>query len=190
MWKSHVEIEGYSVACFDRIAVLEAPYRWASIKGGAHTCFVATWISNESMKRIWTSPLTEVQWYSASKACGITFDFYTGLPHMYNTQLPSMTSMWHRSGVLNKRIFSSSTQTSEHAIQLYKLMHHTFIAPWWTMKVRASWTRRSHWYYCWFQLSLNTEVVHSNVLLTSISGSTGFVADKFVVDSIMVVLNY
>ena len=44
---------------------------------------------------------------------------------MYNTQLPSMTSMWHESGVLNKRIFSSSTQTSEHAIQLYKLMHFT-----------------------------------------------------------------
>ena len=55
----------------------------------------------------------------------ITFDFYTGLPHMYNTQLPSMTSMWHGSGVLNKRIFSSSTQTSEYAIQLYKLMHFT-----------------------------------------------------------------
>ena len=44
---------------------------------------------------------------------------------MYNIQLPSMTSMWHGSGVLNKRIFSSSTQTSQHAIQLYKLMHLT-----------------------------------------------------------------
>ena len=27
MWQSHVEIEGYSVAYFDRIAVFEAPYR-------------------------------------------------------------------------------------------------------------------------------------------------------------------
>ena len=26
MWQSHVEIEGYSVAYFERIAVLEAPY--------------------------------------------------------------------------------------------------------------------------------------------------------------------
>ena len=28
MWQSRVEIEGYSVAYFDRIAVFEAPYRW------------------------------------------------------------------------------------------------------------------------------------------------------------------
>ena len=27
MWQSHVEIEGYSVAYFERIAVLGAPYR-------------------------------------------------------------------------------------------------------------------------------------------------------------------
>ena len=27
MWQSHVEIEGYSVAYFDRIAVFVAPYR-------------------------------------------------------------------------------------------------------------------------------------------------------------------
>ena len=27
MWQSRVEIEGYSVAYFDRIAVFEAPYR-------------------------------------------------------------------------------------------------------------------------------------------------------------------
>ena len=26
MWQSHVEIEGYSIAYFDRIAVFEAPY--------------------------------------------------------------------------------------------------------------------------------------------------------------------
>ena len=28
MWQSRVEIEGYSVAHVDRIAVFEAPYRW------------------------------------------------------------------------------------------------------------------------------------------------------------------
>ena len=27
MWQSHVEIEGYSVAYFDRIVAFEAPYR-------------------------------------------------------------------------------------------------------------------------------------------------------------------
>ena len=34
MWQSHVEIERYSVVYFDRIAT---PYRWTSVKGGAHT---------------------------------------------------------------------------------------------------------------------------------------------------------
>ena len=67
-WQSPVEIEGYSVACFDRIAVFEVPYRWTSIKGGAHTCLVDVWIFNESTKCIWAPPLTEVQRCSASKA--------------------------------------------------------------------------------------------------------------------------
>ena len=40
MWQSHVEIKGYSVAYFERIAVLEAPYRRTSVKGGARTCNV------------------------------------------------------------------------------------------------------------------------------------------------------
>ena len=35
-----VEIEGYSVAYFDRIAVFEALCCWISIMDGAHTCFV------------------------------------------------------------------------------------------------------------------------------------------------------
>ena len=37
-----VEIEGYSVAYFDRIAVFEVLYRSTSIKGRAHTCSVVT----------------------------------------------------------------------------------------------------------------------------------------------------
>ena len=68
MWQSRVEIEGYSVAYFVRIAVFEAPYCWTSVKGGAHTRFVDAWISNESTKRIWAPPLTEVQQYGASNA--------------------------------------------------------------------------------------------------------------------------
>ena len=40
MWQSRVEIEGYSIAYFDHIAVFEAPYRWTSVKGGTHTRFV------------------------------------------------------------------------------------------------------------------------------------------------------
>ena len=68
MWQSRVEIEGYSVAYFDRIVAFEAPYRWASVKGGAHTHFVDVWISHESTKRIWAPPLTEAQQYGASEA--------------------------------------------------------------------------------------------------------------------------
>ena len=34
--QSRVEIEGYSVAYFDRTAVFEAPYCWTSVKGGDH----------------------------------------------------------------------------------------------------------------------------------------------------------
>ena len=68
MWQSRVEIEGYSVAYFDHIAVFEAPYHWTSAKGGAHTRFVDAWISNEPTKCIWAPPLMEVQQYGASKA--------------------------------------------------------------------------------------------------------------------------
>ena len=100
MWQSHVEIKGYSVAYFNCIAVFEAPYRWTSVKGGAHMCFADAWISNKSTERIWSLPLTEVQhpysghiWeISAAQRFersdvteihdGIIFDFHTGLPYM------------------------------------------------------------------------------------------------------------
>ena len=65
MWQSHVEIEGYSIAYFDRIAAFEALYHWTSVKGGAHMRFLDLWISNNSTKRIWALPLTEVQHYGA-----------------------------------------------------------------------------------------------------------------------------
>ena len=86
VWQSRVGIEGYSVAYFDRITAFEAPYRWTSIKGGAHTHFVDAWISNESTKCIWAPPLTEAQRYGTSTAAKrskyATVDFYTGLPHI------------------------------------------------------------------------------------------------------------
>ena len=40
MWQSRVEIEGYSIAYFDHIAVFEVPYHCISIMDVAHTCFV------------------------------------------------------------------------------------------------------------------------------------------------------
>ena len=39
MWQSCVEIEGYSIANFDRIIAFEALY-CSSVKGGAHMRFV------------------------------------------------------------------------------------------------------------------------------------------------------
>ena len=63
-----------------------------SVKGGAHTCFIDVWISNNmSTKHIWAPPLTEVQWYNALNTAicdrnmqqtGIIFDFYMGRPHI------------------------------------------------------------------------------------------------------------
>ena len=66
MWQSHVEIEGYSAACFDCIAAFEALYRWTSAKGGAHMRFIDLLDIHASTKHIWTLPLTEVQWYGVS----------------------------------------------------------------------------------------------------------------------------
>ena len=39
VWQSRVEIEGYSVAYFDRIDAFGAPYRRTSVKGRAHMRF-------------------------------------------------------------------------------------------------------------------------------------------------------
>ena len=66
MWQSHVEIEGYSVTYFNRIAAFEALYRWTSVKGGAHMHFVDSLDIHGSTKHVWVPPLTEVQQYSTS----------------------------------------------------------------------------------------------------------------------------
>ena len=50
MWQSRVEIEGYSVAYFDRIAAFEAPYCWTSVKGEAHMRFVDSLVIHTSTK--------------------------------------------------------------------------------------------------------------------------------------------
>ena len=67
MWQSRVEIEGYSVAYFDSIVAFEVPYRWTSVKGGAHMRFVDSWGIHTSTKRVWALPLMEAQQYGASK---------------------------------------------------------------------------------------------------------------------------
>ena len=88
MWQSHVKIEGDFVVYFDHIAVFEALCHWTSIKGGAHTCFVDALISNESTKHMsptlnGNSVIWRFEGSDAIETCnGITFNFYTGLPHI------------------------------------------------------------------------------------------------------------
>ena len=61
MWQSHVEIGGYSIVYFDRIAAFEVPYCWTSVKGGAHMRFVDSLDIHASTRHVWTPPLMEVQ---------------------------------------------------------------------------------------------------------------------------------
>ena len=68
LWQSRVEIEGNSVAYFDCIAAFETLYRWTSVKGVAHMCFVDSLDIHASTKHVWAPPLTEVQQYSALNA--------------------------------------------------------------------------------------------------------------------------
>ena len=91
MWQSRVEIEGYSITYFNRIAAFKAPYRWTSVKGGAHTCSVDVWISNECMKCIWSPPLTEVQRYGALKAA-MRSKYVTGFLHRTATHASTSPS--------------------------------------------------------------------------------------------------
>ena len=89
MWQSHVEIEGYSIAYFDRIAAFEVPYRWTFVKDRAYMRFVDSRYSciyearmNPALNT--SSAIQRFKHSNAIEICdGITFDFYTGLPHMY-----------------------------------------------------------------------------------------------------------
>ena len=45
MWQSHVEIEDYSVAYFDRIAAFKVPYH-------CYTCFVDSLANHAASKRV------------------------------------------------------------------------------------------------------------------------------------------
>ena len=88
MWKSRVKIENYSVAYFDCIAAFKVPYRWTSVKRGAHKCFVdllyisciygarmsSTLNGSSAIKHFKHSDVNKIR-------DRITFDFYTGLPH-------------------------------------------------------------------------------------------------------------
>ena len=92
MWQSHVEIKDYSVTYFDCIAAFETPYRWSSIKGGAHVLCRCVWIST-SLRSIRTLPLTKVFLYGGDAIeirGGIIFNFYTKLSNMNNVNVDSL----------------------------------------------------------------------------------------------------
>ena len=83
-------IKVFSVAYFDRIAVFKAPYRWTSIKGGAHMRFVDSLAIPSCIYKAHMSPAlngsSAIRRFEHSDAIeirnGIIFDFYTGLSHM------------------------------------------------------------------------------------------------------------
>ena len=86
VWQSRVQVKGYSVVYFDHIAAF---YRWTSINGVAHTCFVDAWIPNEISKHVWATVLngsSAIRHFEGSDAIKIsdeiTFDFYMGLPQV------------------------------------------------------------------------------------------------------------
>ena len=66
MWQSHVEIEVYSIAYFNRFAALEVPYHWTFIKGGADMRFTDSLGIHASTKHVWAPPSMGNQWYGAS----------------------------------------------------------------------------------------------------------------------------
>ena len=70
--------------------MFEAPYRWTSVKGGAHTYFVDAGLSTTRMSPA-LNRSSAIQHFKGNNVIkirnGITFDFYTGLPHTYSTTL-------------------------------------------------------------------------------------------------------
>ena len=97
LWQSRVEIEGYSIAYFDRIAAFKAPYRWTSVKGRARMRFIDS-LDFSCIYKARMSPAlngsSAIRCFKHSNAIemhtGITFDFYTGLPHL----VKMTTSAW------------------------------------------------------------------------------------------------
>ena len=98
MWQSRVEIEGYSVACFDLIAAFEVPYRWTSVKGRAHARFIDAWISNESTKHICMSftfnGSSAIRHFEGSDAIEIHGTATYAFNHSEFAQLSINLSMW------------------------------------------------------------------------------------------------
>ena len=89
MWQSRVEIEHYSVACFDCVIVFKVLQDRTSFKGGAHTHSVDSWTLDKSTYIVHMSPTlnesSALQHFKRDNGVkiwnGIMFDFYLGLPH-------------------------------------------------------------------------------------------------------------
>ena len=89
--QSRVEIEEYSVAYFNRIAMFKAPHRWTSVQGGAHNYVLRKFIRYSCIYEVHMSPtlsrssaIRHFKHSNAIEICdGIPFDFYTGLPHVW-----------------------------------------------------------------------------------------------------------
>ena len=90
MWQSRVEIKYYSVAYFDRITAFKAPYRWISVKGGAHNYALRRLVIYSCIYEVHMSPglngSSVIRCFKHSDAIEIhdriIFNFYTGLSHI------------------------------------------------------------------------------------------------------------
>ena len=84
MWQSRIENEHYSVAYFDHTRTFTTLYLRTSVKGGAHTCCVeASHIDILSPALNGSSEIRRFEHaYAIEIRDGITFVFYSGLPHI------------------------------------------------------------------------------------------------------------
>ena len=90
MWQSRVEIKGYSIAYFNRIATFEVLYHRTFIKGGAHNYALRRVIRYSCIYEASMSPdlngSSAIRHFKHNNVIeihdGITFDFYTGLPRL------------------------------------------------------------------------------------------------------------
>ena len=74
-----------AIAYFDCIAVFGAPYHWTSGKSGAHMGFVDLYLRSmydPCLHQKFSDTALQTQQYDRNTRDGITFDFYTGLPHL------------------------------------------------------------------------------------------------------------
>ena len=130
------ETEGYSVAYFDHIAVFQAPYRWTSIKGRAHMCFIAAWIHKVHMSPALNGSSESAKWRFQSSNMielhdGITFWFLLHRTATYTNYYVKFWTMyfhqWEHFTTVELLVNTNWVSCLVNAIYLYILVVGTLI---------------------------------------------------------------